>query len=308
MQLAQNHNIAGVSEWLNHVVLRDFWTPSGVPYLPAGSSSMYNWLTSQGVGKMAASKILSINAWQVMGLIMVYRSSKKMYKLIREQIDNRKARQLFDRGQELEIAEDFIAANECYDRVLGYSMESPDINLWFAMKFFHMGQQETQNELTNQHFLRCYNTANGTRLKLTEDRTIPYQGGIEISLRGMLTTIMASSWMSISQDGNSDAIKGAIASGVDDLIKMANKLKDSFLDRPFSAMANEVLALKLLMSAPFDIPTSQTPLTIRSSIFNTLNELAMEGGNRGAYAKTLIEGIERQYPLEQQRIKLIETV
>ena len=119
---------------------------------------------------------------------------------------------------------------------------------------------------------------------------------------------MASSWMSISQDGNSDAIKGAIASGVDDLIKMANKLKDNFLDRPFSAMANEVLALKLLMSAPFDIPTSQTPLTIRSSIFNTLNELAMEGGNRGAYAKTLIEGIERQYPLEQQRIKLIETV
>ena len=308
VQLAQNHNIAGVSEWLNHVVLRDFWTPSGVPYLPAGSSSMYNWLTSQGVGKMAASKILSINAWQVMGLIMVYRSSKKMYKLIREQIDNRKARQLFDRGQELEIAEDFIAANECYDRVLGYSMESPDINLWFAMKFFHMGQQETQNELTNQHFLRCYNTANGTRLRLTEDRTIPYQGGIEISLRGMLTTIMASSWMSISQDGNSDAIKGAIASGVDDLIKMANKLKDNFLDRPFSAMANEVLALKLLMSAPFDIPTSQTPLTIRSSIFNTLNELAMEGGNRGAYAKTLIEGIERQYPLEQQRIKLIETV
>ncbi len=62
------------------------------------------------------------------------------------------------------------------------------------------------------------------------------------------------------------------------------------------------------MSAPFDIPTSQTPLTIRNSIFNTLNELTPEEGNIGNYAKTLIGGIERQYPLEQQKVKFIETV
>ncbi len=309
VELAQNHNMAGVFEWLNHVVLRDFWTPTGIPYLPTGSDSIYHWLIANGVGKTSAAGLLSINAWQAMALLMLYRSSKKMYKFIREQIDNRKARKFFDRGQELENSGDFIASNECYDKVLGYSMENPHINLWFAMKFFHKGQQETQNELTKQHFLRCYTTANGARLKLTEDQTMPYQGGIKISLRGMLTTIMASSWVSISQDGSAESIKGAIASGVEDLIKMANKLKDRLLARPFSGIANEVLALKLLMSAPFDIPTSQTPLTIRNSILNTLNELTKEESHIGDYAKTLKKGIERQYPLEEQeKVKFIETV
>ena len=305
VQLANDHNIAGVAEWLNHVVLRDFWTPAGVPYLPIGSGSIYDWLTSIGVGKEMAASFLSLNAWQAMTIIMTYKSGKKMYKLVREQINNKKARQLLDRGQELENVGDLIAANECYDKVLSYTIDNQIVNLWFAMKFLHKGQQEKGSELVQQHFLRSFNIANGARLKLIKDQSIPYEGGIEVSLRGVLTTTMATTWLGVSQNGNVEAIKGAIASGVEDFIKMANKLRDSFLDRPFSAIANEVLALKLLMSAPFDIPTSQTPLTIRNSIFESLNNLTLEKGNAGDYAKELLEGLERQYPIKQHENKLI---
>lgn len=38
-ELMREHGSVGAIEWTNHVWLRDFWTPHGVPYLPAGTET-----------------------------------------------------------------------------------------------------------------------------------------------------------------------------------------------------------------------------------------------------------------------------
>lgn len=54
VELSNEYGLTGAIEWTNHVWLRDFWTPHGVPYLPSGSGTVYDWLVSAGVAPQTA--------------------------------------------------------------------------------------------------------------------------------------------------------------------------------------------------------------------------------------------------------------
>jgi len=297
IELIQNHNLAGVAEWFNHVALRDFWTPAGVPYLPFGSNTVYEWLCSIGVSKSTAASLLSVNFWNVMGLIMIYHSSMAFYGLIKEKINTKKVKKLWDRAREFEELEDFDAANQCYDQVLSYVSDRPEVTVWIAMNYLKLAKQQNIKRVWKSNLLRAYQLADSARLKLTKDKTILYYGGVQLSLRGLTTTIMASSWGSFAGENNLYAIKGVIASAIEDLLKMANSLKDKWHSRPFSAIANEALALNLLTASPFPLPSAFSPIIVHKRIVDTLKHIALKDSEEAIYAQALLNGFHKKYPL-----------
>ncbi|HWP93531.1 MAG TPA: hypothetical protein VNN20_15165 [Thermodesulfobacteriota bacterium] len=91
-------------------------------------------------------------------------------------------------------------------------------------------------------------------------------------------------------------------SGVDDLLKTANYLKDKWFERPFSAIANEALALNLLMASPFNLGSTYTPLYVRNRIANTLGQIASKDDEAGMYSRELLESFKRKYPLASPNV------
>ena len=84
---------------------------------------------------------------------------------------------------------------------------------------------------------------------------------------------------------------------------MANKFrKNKWNFRPFSAIANEALALNLLTANPFRLPTVHTPLTVHRRIKDTLYEISKIKGDEGDYAKELLNGFNSKYPLSDNAI------
>ncbi len=298
VDLFQSHDLAGVFEWFNHIALQDFWTTAGIPYLPFGSSSVFEWLTSLGFGAETAADLLSVNSAEVVALLMLYRGSKHFIKFIKDQIREKKAKELWDRAFELNQLEDFSAANKCFDQMLSYVPDKPEIAIWTSMNYLRCAQQNNMKENRTSNLFRAYQLADSVRIKLIKDKSIPYYGGIRLSLRGLATTIMVSSCIGILGKENITAIKGIIASGIDDLMKMSNTLKQHLNLRPFSAIANEALALNLLTASPFVLSTVHTPLTIHNRISESLQTLSMEKDIEGEYAQKLLEGFNKRYPLK----------
>ena len=296
--LFQSHDLAGVFEWFNHIALQDFWTTAGIPYLPFGSSSVFEWLTSLGYGAEAAADLLSVNSAEVVALLMLYRGSKHFIKFIQDQIREKKARELWNRALELNQMEDFSAANKCFDQVLSYVPDKPEIAIWTSMNYLHCAQQNDMKENRISNLFRAYQLADRIHINLVKDKSIPYYGGIRLSLRGLATTIMATSGIGILGKENITAIKGIIASGIDDLMKMSNSLRQHLNLRPFSAIANEALALNLLTASPFALSTVHTPLTIHNRISESLQTLSMGKDIEGEYAQKLLEGFNKKYPLK----------
>ncbi|MFH1704168.1 MAG: hypothetical protein ABIB41_12235 [Nitrospirota bacterium] len=297
IKLIKNHNYRGIAVWFNHVALQDFWTPAGIPYLPSGSKSVYGWIQKLGLSKKTAANLVSVNCARIAAILafcQFCRSFYKFYKLVQKK---RKAKELWNRAIELERLGDYSAANYCYDEVLAYLPEEPELLIWTAMKYFQCAQKQDSVDMWKSNLLRAYQLADTVRIKLTKDKAVNF-GGILLSLRGLSMIIMASSWAGLSAQDNYHVIRGIISSGVNDFIKMAERLEKQRIGlRPFSIVANNSIVLDLLIDIPFDLPTVYTPLTIHRRITDTLQTLAKRSDQEGKYSKRLLGSFMKKYPL-----------
>src|SRR5439155_18844651 len=65
------HGSGGGLEALYHIYGRDFFTPAGIPILPAGSEHMHEFLTGDlHLSSLEAAHLLSINAVELLGGIL----------------------------------------------------------------------------------------------------------------------------------------------------------------------------------------------------------------------------------------------
>jgi len=296
IKLIKRHNFKGAAVWFNHVGLQDFWTPAGVPYLPIGNKTIYGWLQKLGLGKKTAANLLSVYCTRLAFVLTIYCGGKDLYQFVKKKIKKRKIKNLWNRAIELEHLGDYGTASYCYDKILTSLPEDSEFTLWTAMKYFQYAQQQDHVEMWKSNLLRAYQLADTVRIKLIKDKVIPYHGGILLSMRGLAAIIMASSWMGMSAHDDYHVIKGIIASGVNDLVKMAERLKQRIGLRLFSSVANEALVLDLLIDAPFDLPTVYTPLTIHGRITETLTGLSKKKNKDGKYAEKVLGGFIQRYP------------
>ena len=77
-EVMQEYGLVGAAEWANHVWLRGFWTPHGVPYLPAGSGTVYEWLMDAGLSSSTAMGLLTINAAEAASGLLLYMSAMRV--------------------------------------------------------------------------------------------------------------------------------------------------------------------------------------------------------------------------------------
>jgi tetratricopeptide (TPR) repeat protein len=310
LELVRQHNLTGALEWFNHVALRDFWTPHGVPYLPFGSQSIFDWLVSLGVRKTTAMSLLSLNAAQAGAALLAYKASRSAVEYVRAQLRKRKAQRLWDRAQSLEETNDYESADLCYDEALSYAPDSLDALIWVSIRALERAREAENAALWRRHNDRCYQLADAVRLRLSAaDQVIPFSGGTRISLRGLAATLMAVSWSGGrgDQEDAIEGLRGILSGAVSDLLVMAEKLRagdqvpgleKTFLRaRPFSAVLNESLALQLLTASPQPLPTPHTPITVHKRVTDTLKAVISQNDSQSAYAGELLEGFMRKYPL-----------
>lgn len=307
IEIVKEHEIEGLLNWINHVWLRDFWTPTGVPYLPAGTDSLYEYLPQLGISKSTAADILTINFWEVTAALLLYKSCKNFYNFLEDNLKSKRAKTYWRKGLELEELGDFEAADHNFENVLTIERDNPVIDIWYATQFLQRATNSKEdNKLWYKNLVRCYDLCSRAKYKIEDDLLVPFQGGVVVSLWGINSTLLSCTYGSKNEDIVS--LRGSVNSGIESCIKASDYLMNpsktniksfGLAKRPFSAITNDYIALNLYLNSPFDLQSKYTPLYIRNRISNNLNYIIDSRSEIEAeYAITLKKSFDRVFPIE----------
>lgn len=311
MQLYGEYGAVGALEWANHVWLRDFWTPHGIPYLPAGSGSLYEWLVSQGVSPSTAMSVLTINVAEAASGILMWRSGSRLYSAYKGFVKYRAAVKCLETIEALSSkTEDHETALEL---VQEYELErkfddAPALRLELAIACLKQSYSE-ETPLASEWGYTAFNIAKQLcRKESGPIESIPYHGGAEVSLKGVAAQILAASYSSHVQREqvlNKDVVK-LIDAGIFSFIALADDQQKKTLHtggktllsyRPFSAATNLILALDLSMNLGSLCGERFDPITIRRKLLKVLNEAEMQSEEAKEFAMSTRQHVERAYPL-----------
>lgn len=314
VELTGEYGLSGTVEWVNHVWLRDFWTPHGVPYLPAGSGTAYEWLVEQGVSPSTAVSLLSVNVAEAVSGLLLFSAARGFYNIHQVRADIRKyeqglteARGLFEMGREVE-------AMRCIHTIeLSAGSDEHVSKLRLDAAVFCLGnclQSDSvmATELGNQAYQIAY--------ELCKDRdsypqTMPYHGNTAISFVGMAATVLAASWASHVHQKPTDslAIRPNLELGIKKFRTCAKKqmkpvipsLNQSYLygHRPLSALTNQFMALELSLAIGAVGDTETNPIQLREELMDMLDQVSAQEFFRHEQhiLDRVRKNVERLYPL-----------
>lgn len=310
--LVNEYGYTGGLEWANHVMLRDFWTPHGVPYLPTGSSSIYEWLVNQDVAPSTAMSVLTINAAELASGLLLFSSfdrissGLKSYAKIRryknalaeinDLVDQGLYNAALDRVADIEIRIDWDDIQSLRMDLallclrLSYAKETPNKALW-GNKAYTIAE-------------------NLCRVSSNFPESIPYHGGTRVSFTGLAATIMASSYASHVQQTRDDSeINHKVEFGIRRLLDLAEKLskkrkislgdKSTWGYRPYSAATNLLLALDLSINYGSLHKIDADPMAIRRRLLQVLSEIEEVEAQESSLANRVRQDIERVYPASE---------
>lgn len=312
MELHKEYGLVGVAEWANHVWMRDFWTPHGVPYLPTGSGSVYNWLVDYGVSPSNAMSILSINAAEAAtGLLFVSAGSRVWSGASKLMANYRYSKELRN-IKELAGNNLHEEALKQLDRLQIYANQNASYNLKLDLALFCLGMSlQPNNPLATAWGHRAFRISEQLVTSATNipDRT-EYQGGTEISFVGLAGTVAITAFAPYAQTANADLgiITEKAKLAVYEYLQTARKqnkggwaMKGRRIMgyRPYSAMTNQYLALELALSVgSLTRPTvGLDPLVIRNELLRTLHETKKLECESADFLDRMEVAIRRVYPL-----------
>lgn len=310
MALHAEYGLPGVAEWTNHVWARDFWTPHGVPYLPTGSGSVYNWLVDFGVSPSNAMSLLSINAAEAAsGLFFISAGTRVWGGVDKFRANSRYSRELKNIKK--------LAGNSLHeealkqlDRLELYADRnaSPHLKLDLALFCLGMSLQPFSPRATAWGH-RAFRISDQLVTAATDiPEKTEYQGGTEVSFSGLAGTIAMTTFAPYAQTANADLelirVKAKLA--VYQYLQMARQQKSGWAIkgrkvagyRPFSAMTNQFLALELAVSVGSltTLPEEVDPIAIRDELLDTLQEIKMRELEASDFLDRIETAIRRVYP------------
>lgn len=308
--LFQEHGYTGALEWANHVYLRDFWTPHGVPYLPAGSGTVYDWLVDVGVSPQTAMSLLTINAAELTTGLLAFYSGRRIVGSVEAYM---RARDYKNRLEEVGKLIDEGSTGEAL-RLVGdtetfsNAAKAPHLRLDLAMiclEQSHKNQQEAA-AWGERAFLLAFDLC---RSSPQLPATVPYHGSTAVSFQGVAATVMASAYSSQLQKNSSDwsLLSDRLHFGIRRLLEVAERqARRSRLElsntqmwgyRPYSACTNLLLALELAVSCGTLYGTTVDPRAIRRRLDEVLCNSERGGGSHQTLSTRLRENLARAYPL-----------
>jgi hypothetical protein len=180
-EIAGEHGTGGVVQGLYHIYGRDFFTPAGIPILPAGSADMHEFLGHLGLGKEQAADLLSLNFVELLGGIMSVVALFRLWRLAKALRDSSIVRDLVERAGAAAEEQDYMTATALLHEAR--SRRPKDGVLSLALGTIH---QRAGNRL--QAYL-AFHDATGEMA--TEEPTITL-GGASLSLRGIAAAMALS--------------------------------------------------------------------------------------------------------------------
>lgn len=290
-EIAGEHGTGGVVQGLYHIYGRDFFTPAGIPILPAGSADMHKFLHNLGLGKEQAADLLSLNFVELIGGIMSVVALLRLWRLTKALRDNSAVRDLIERAGEAAEQQDYITATALLHEAR--SLRPKDGALSLALGTIH---QRAGNRL------QAYLAFRDASVEMaTEEPTITL-GGASLSLRGIAATMALSMSYALARSeehGGSwlSHVRDVARTGVTALETTGHRLTDRrFLKRfgrgsllparHLSAALNFYLAGKLAGSSMFladrdiilerahrKIAHALTEIEVRPALCNRTDEL-----------------------------------
>src|SRR5262249_25204398 len=106
----QDHGAGGGIQTLYHVYGRDFFTPAGIPVLPAGNKEALDTLSGMGLGTKDAADLLSFNAVEVLAGLMTVVGVIRLARVAKRFWDDVKVRNLIERATNAMGSSDFVTA------------------------------------------------------------------------------------------------------------------------------------------------------------------------------------------------------
>ena len=309
-ELMQDHGAVGAAEWANHVWLRDFWTPHGVPYLPTGSGTVYSWLMDMGVTPSTAMSLLSVNAAEAAGGMLAFysvqravRGSKAFARARRYRQAVNEVEKLAQRGMEADAIFKVADIETFLD-----SRPAPHLRLDLALFCLEQGYKSSANHAVSWGTHAFEIASSLCRPIEGFPKVIPYHGGTKVSFHGIAAYVTASAYASLVQRRDSDwtSIAPRLEFGIDQFLavsdQQANRISIPGLEkpapgyRPYSALTNQLLALELVTAFGPLFGTTSDPIAIRRRMDESLRKLAKDSGPSGELATRISRALGRVYP------------
>ncbi|MGQ3683589.1 MAG: hypothetical protein ACUBOA_00985 [Candidatus Loosdrechtia sp.] len=312
LELTFGHGHIGIIEWLNHVWLRDFWTPHGVPYLPAGAGSAYDCLVSNfGISPSTALSLLTINVAEAASGLLIFCSCYQIYRGLISFAETRDYKKRLKQIEKLVNEGSNQEALSLAQETEIYANHERASHLRLALAMFCLNQS-FQSE--GGHAVAWGNQAFSIARELCRSSPhlpvdIPYHGNTRVSFQGLAATIMASAYSSHLQGITPDwsDISERIQFGIRRFLELSKiQSKPRLLKvngkhlwgyRPYSALTNQLLALELSISCGSLHTMTIDPITIRQMMEKLLNNLQQKGLPHLDFTKQLTSDIQQIYPL-----------
>jgi hypothetical protein len=301
LDIFTEHGPAGLMEWFNHVWFRDFWTPDGIPLLPTGTKTIYDWLISKQVTPRVAADLLTINAVEVTGTLLLIRSGISIMKVLREYRASKLMSKLLETAQERDKIGSWEAAAKEYSDLEAMASDKGDVRTLLLVAQGHLGAAITASDPVARD-TRASNAYSVSRHILVNfsrsDDTIELDGGhaSTVGLAGLVLAAAANRHYA-SHEADLAQHTNHVATAAQAFARRAENTGDP---RRLSRSLNRLLAVDLISLLPTKA-ASADPRKLVTSVLSDLSHLKHTYDD--AYAGRVADGVRRAYPLDYHGLR-----
>lgn len=255
--LVNEEGIGAAAHWMNHVLLRDFWTPHGVPWLPGGSADAHEVLVALGVSPSTALDLLAINVAEAAGITLFTLSMWRAGLLIRTKAANRGYSEKFELVKQAIVNHNTAVALECFRDMELQPSDAVSVQLRLQSATLSMDKacDAALCEDERSEWAMCaYSTAEAVCRK--KDEVVSFLGNTQSTSHGLAAIVLCNAAARLRNDRRvpRDSLMSRAEVGVGALIRIAEKQSKPnwlLLDRgyrPYSAVVNLELAMQIARS------------------------------------------------------------
>lgn len=149
-----DHGYGGAAQALYHIFGRDFFTPAGIPVLPAGSDQVHRYLVSElGLGKQQAADLISLHAVELLAGVATVAGLVRLWRIARAVRDNSRVAKMSRQALDAIEHDDAITAVGLAEEARAIRPEDSSL-VFLAANIHHRAGRTLHAHLSFQEIVR----------------------------------------------------------------------------------------------------------------------------------------------------------
>lgn len=302
--ITQRYGWKEAATWANHVFLRDFWTPHGIPWLPVGSGRVLDLLTSWGVRRSVAASLLSVNAATLGGLGLAFASGSIVRRAAARRFGRARIVRQFRHALDAAEAGDLGQVCTRFGSIIDTLEHHVTVHDRLAMASVLVAGAEREFEVAEVRIRAAHMAAHELRTIIRRSdpsAALDVWAGASVSMHGFAGLLLARAHpLAYDEDRADIAALQTLRSTVERAVRHAVQLNQDGgalrPRRPLSAVVNYLIALDTTLAYPDVVidREERDPLVVRDRMVRGLEQVP-----RGfeTYASSVLERLVRRYPV-----------